>query len=184
MKTSSRLLGRTIAGKTLAVAALVVAGIVTATPAMADRQRTTTVIRETVYHSPSRVIVQPSVIIPISDSVYVGLGSSYGNNNHSHTTVYREVSRHDRHHDRHYDRHHDRHYDQHYDRHHDNYYDRGFRHPGHGNAFGHRKQEPARGRWSGADRHRDVIYVDRDGRRSSSYREAERRSVVIRERSR
>lgn len=176
MKTSSRLFSRSTAGKTLVMAALVVVGIATAAPAVADRQRTTTVIRETVYHSPSRVIVQPSVIIPISNSVYVGLGSnygnSYGNSSHRHTTVYREVSRHDRHHDRHYDRHHD------------NYYDRGFRHPGHGNAFGHRKQEPARGRWSGADRHREVIYVDRDGRRNSSYREAERRSVIIRERSR
>lgn len=158
------------AGKALALAALLVAGTVAATPAMADRHRTTTVVRETVYHSPSQVIVQPSVIIPISNSVYVGLGSnSYVNSGHRHTTVYREVSRHN---------------DRHYDRHHDNYYDRGFRHPGHGNAFGHRHKEPARGRWSGADRHRDVIYVDRDGRRHSSYREAERRSVVIRERSR
>lgn len=172
MKTSPRLFNKTTAGRTLAVAAFVVAGIVSATPAMADRQRTTTVIRETVYHSPSRVIVQPSVIIPISNSVYVGLGSSYVNSGHRHTTVYRDVSRYDRDYDR---THH---------RHQDNYYDRGFRHPGRGNAFGHRKQEPARGRWSGADRHRDVIYVDRDGRRSSSYREAERRSVVIRERSR
>lgn len=176
MKTTSRFFSRRSAGKSLAVAALVVAGIVSATPAMADRQRTTTVIRETVYHSPSRVVVQPSVIIPISDSVYVGLGSNYGNSSHRHTTVYREVSRHDRDYDRHYDRD--------YNRHHDNYYDRGFRHPGRGNAFGHHKQEQARGRWSGADRHREVIYVDRDGRRNSSYREAERRSVVIRERSR
>jgi hypothetical protein len=170
MKTSFRFTSRRTAGKSLALAAfLVVANIIIATPAMADRQRTTTVIRETVYHSPSRVIVQPSVIIPISNSVYVGLGSSaYADDRHRHTTVYREVSR----------------YDTHYDNHRNTYYDRGFRHPGRGNAFGHRKQEPARGRWSGANNHREVIYVDRDGRRSSSYREAERRSVVIRERSR
>ncbi|MDO9518624.1 MAG: hypothetical protein Q7L19_00240 [Pseudohongiella sp.] len=163
------------AGKSMALLALVVAGMVAATPAIADRKRTTTVIRETVYHTPvyhapARVIVQPAVIIPVSNSVYVGLGSNtYVQTGHSHTTVYREVSRHDSRYD--------------------NYYDRGFNHPGRGNAFGHRNHgkqyhEPARGRWSGANRQREVIYVDRDGRRNSSYREAERRSVVIRERSR
>lgn len=153
---------RSVATRTLAVIVLVVTGVIAATPAMADRKRTT-VIRETVYQTP--VYQNSSVIIPISDSIYLGLGNGYVDSRHRQTTVYREISRHD------------------------NYYDRGFRHPGRGNAFGHRNhghqyREPARGRWSGANRHREVIYVDRDGRRNSSYREAERRSVVIRERSR
>lgn len=169
MNKFSIMQNRRLARKYLVLMSIVVAGIVAAQPVLADRKRTTTVIRETVYHTPAyhapRYHQSSSVIIPISGSVYLGLGSGYVDTRHRHTTVYREVSRHD------------------------NYYDRGFRHPGRGNAFGHRNhghqhREPARGRWSGADRHRDVIYVDRDGRRNSSYREAERRSVVIRERSR
>jgi hypothetical protein len=152
--------------KICALLALVVLSIVTVTPAMADRKHIT-VIRETIYYAPARIIVQPSVIFPISHSHYLGLGSkSYIHSSHAHSTVYREVNRHD------------------------NYYDRGFRHADRNNKVwghrdnGHRSYEQARGRWSGANRHREVIYVDRDGRRGSSYREAERRSVIIRERSR
>jgi hypothetical protein len=40
-----------------------------------------------------------------------------------------------------------------------------------------------RGSWSNS-RHRDVIYVNRDSRKGSSYREVERTSVMIRDRSR
>ena len=137
-------------GKALiAMAAVLIAGTVAATPALADSRRHTTVIRETVYHSPTRVIVEPTVIVPISSSLYLGLGSPVSHH-HSHTTVVRQVHS----------------------------------HPGRGHAYGHHKHEPARGRWSGAHPHREVIYVDRNGRRSSSYREAERHSVIIRDRSR
>jgi len=40
-----------------------------------------------------------------------------------------------------------------------------------------------RGSWSNS-RHRDVVYVNRDNRKGSSYREVERTSVMIRDRSR
>jgi len=54
-------------------------------------------------------------------------------------------------------------------------------HPG--NRHGHHaKHSPSRGSWS--SNRRDVIYVDHRGARNSSYREAEHRSVVIRDRSR
>lgn len=144
--------------KALMTAAALIASFVAATPALADGRRHTTVIRETVYHSPSRVIVEPAIVLPISDSVYLGIGSH--NSYRSHTTVVREVHR---------------------ERSHPVWGS----HPGRGHAYGHHKRsEPVRGRWSGADRHREVIYVDRDGRRGSSYREAERHSVIIRDRSR
>lgn len=151
------------AAKTLMTAAALIAGFVVATPAMADGRRHTTVIRETVYHSPSRVIVEPAIVLPISDSIYLGIGSHNTYRSHttrSHTTVVREVHR---------------------ERNHPVW---GY-HPGRGHAHGHHtRSEPVRGRWSGADRRREVIYVDRDGRRGSSYREAERHSVIIRDRSR
>lgn len=145
-------------GKMLATAAVLVAGVIAATPSLADSRRHTTVVRETVYHSPSRVIVEPSIIVPLSSSVYLGLGSPASHR--TYTTVVREVHRAPSHPVFNH-------------------------HPGRGHAHGHHKRhEPARGRWSGANHRHDVIYVDRDGRRGSTYREVERRSVVIRDRSR
>lgn len=58
------------------------------------------------------------------------------------------------------------------------------RYNNHGHHNGHAKgHNNSRGSWSNG-RQRDVVYVNRDGRRGSSYREVERTSVVIRERSR
>lgn len=54
-------------------------------------------------------------------------------------------------------------------------------HPGHRHDH-HRNHSQSRGSWS--SNRRDVIYVDRKGSRNSSYREAEHRSAVIRDRSR
>lgn len=54
-------------------------------------------------------------------------------------------------------------------------------HPGHRHGH-HRNHSQSRGSWS--SNRRDVIYVDRKGSRNSSYREAEHRSAVIRDRSR
>jgi hypothetical protein len=54
-------------------------------------------------------------------------------------------------------------------------------HPGHRHGH-HRNHSQSRGSWS--SNRRDVIYVDRKGSRNSSYREAEQRSAVIRDRSR
>ena len=162
--------------RSVLLACLLSAAVVAATPAADGHRHTTTVIRETVYHTPSYrtpYFRDTTVIVPLSGSLYLGLGSLGIDKGYRQSREHRTFTR----------------YDRDYERRHDSYYDRGFRHKGHGNAFGYRgydrkRHEPARGRWSGADRHRDVIYVDRDGRRSSSYREAERRSVVIRERSR
>lgn len=54
-------------------------------------------------------------------------------------------------------------------------------HPGHRHGH-HRNHSQSRGSWS--SNRRDVIYVDRKGSRNSSYRQTERRSAAIRDRSR
>ena len=163
----------------------------------------TTVVRETVYHSPSRVVVSPRVFIPVNRSVYVGIGrGTVVSHQPRQTVIYREVTRH---HDRHdedyyrdssyrqvsgYRREYDYHRVSDYHRENDYHRDKDYRaHPFWGNSdrghgYGYRNKEPVRGRWSGSDRRRDVIYVEKDGRRNSSYRETERRSVEIRDRSR
>lgn len=185
--TSTRILKAKRMFSTLVVSAVFVAAATGASTAFADRTYTT-VVRETVYkspskvsvyHAPTRVIVSPRVIVPVSSSVYVGIGGgTYVAHQPRQTVIYREVTRH-----------HNRHHD---DYHRGNQYGRAKDYRDHpvwgyssrGNAFGHRHKEPVRGRWSGSDRRRDVIYVERDGRRHSSYRETERRSVEIRDRSR
>lgn len=180
MKIITTMSGRHTSARTLLWAGLLVAAVMTSAPALAGHKHKTTIIRETVYHTPSYHAPyhhNSSVIIPVTNSLYLGLGGIYLDSGHRHDRIHRTVSRHDRYGDRHHDRYQD------------NYYDRGFRHPGHGNGFGYRDHdrrhhEPVRGRWSGAERKREIIYIERDGRRGSSYREAERRSVVIRERSR
>ncbi len=178
------------------VGAVCVLTAISANTASADRTYTT-VVRETVYHSPSRVIVSPSVIVPVNRSVYVGIGSGlYVIHQPRHTVIYREAThRHDRHDEDYYGdsgyrrgneyyRDNNYHRDSNYRR--DNNYRThpvwGYSDRGHG--YGYRNKEPVRGRWSGSDRRRDVIYVEKDGRRNSSYRETERRSVEIRDRSR
>ena len=153
---SNNSVARSKIGKALATAAVLVAGVIVATPSLADSRRHTTVVRETIYHSPSRV-VEPTIIVPLSGSIYLGLGHT---SHRTHTTVVREVHRAPQH-------------------------PVFSHHPGRGHAHGHHKRhEPARGRWSGNNHRHDVIYVDRDGRRGSTYREVERRCVVIRDRSR
>jgi hypothetical protein len=166
------------------VGAVCVLTAVSANIASADRTYTT-VVRETVYHSPSRVIVSPRVIVPVNRSVYVGIGSgSYVSHQPRQTVIYREVTLHHGRHDEDYYR--DGGYRRGNDHHRD--YDHrahpvwGYSDRGHG--YGYRNKEPVRGHWSGSDRRRDVIYVEKDGRRNSSYRETERRSVEIRDRSR
>lgn len=152
--------------------AVIVLASTGASTAFADRTYTT-VVRETVYYSPSRVIVSPTVIVPVSNSVYIGVGGgTYVTHQPRQTVIYREVTRHN-----------DR-YDDHYYRGNSYQGNSVWGYSGHGNAHGHRNKEPVRGRWSGSDRRRDVIYVEKDGRRNSSYRETERRSVEIRDRSR
>lgn len=74
-----------------------------------------------------------------------------------------------------FDRHHDRN-----DRH--NRYDR-HRHP-HAKHSRHRENAHGnRGRWQ-SNRHREIIYVDKDARHRGNYRDVERRSVIIRRRDR
>ena len=191
-----RLLHNMLAG---AVCVLTAIG---ANTASADRTYTT-VVRETVYHSPSRVIVSPSFIVPVNRSVYVGIGSgSYVIHQPRHTVIYREATyRHDRHDEDYYrdsgyrrgsDYSRDNDYYRGNNYHRDSDYHRDNDHRTHpfwgysdrGHGYGYRNKEPVRGRWSGSDRRRDVIYVEKDGRRNSSYRETERRSVEIRDRSR
>ena len=78
-------------------------------------------------------------------------------------------SRHDRHHR------HDRH------KHHGRY-DRP-RHP-HARHSHHREFNSGnRGRWD-SNRHREIIYVEKDARHRGNYRDVERRSVIIRRRDR
>jgi|GEM_PF-1864894 len=178
------------------VGAVCVLTAISANTASADRTYTT-VVRETVYHSPSRVIVSPSVVVPVNRSVYVIIGSgTFVSHQPRQTVIYREVTWH---HDRHnegyyrdsgYRRDNEYYSDNNYHR--DSDYRRDNDHRAHpvwgysdrGHGYGYRNKEPVRGRWSGSDRRRDVIYVEKDGRRNSSYRETERRSVEIRDRSR
>ena len=168
------------------VGAVCVLTAISANTASADRTYTT-VVRETVYHSPSRVIVSPSVIVPVNRSVYVGISSgTFVSHQPRQTVIYREVTRHHDRHDEDYYRDSGYRWGNEYYRDHDHrahsvwgYSDRG-----HGYGYRYRNKEPVRGRWSGSDRRRDVIYVEKDGRRNSSYRETERRSVEIRDRSR
>lgn len=157
---------------TIMLGAVIVLAATGASTALADRTYTT-VVRETVYHTPSRVIVSPTVIVPVSNSVYIGFGGGgYVSHQPRQTVVYREVTRHN-----------DR-YDDHHYRGNDHRNNSVWGYSSRGNGWGHRNKEPVRGRWSGSDRRRDVIYVEKDGRRNSSYRETERRSVEIRDRSR
>lgn len=123
------------------------------------------------------------------------------------TVIYSSDDR-DRHHHRHNHRHHNdgvgligsllmpgsvhfqniRH--SHFDRHHNRYsrhdrYDRHDRHR-HPHAKHSRHRESAhgnRGRWQ-SNRHREIIYVDKDARHRGNYRDVERRSVIIRRRDR
>jgi len=171
----------------LIVGAVFIAAITGASAAFAERTYTT-VVRETVYispsrgsvhHAPSRVIVSPRVFVPVSSSVFVGIGSgAYVAHQPRQTVVYREVTKH-----------HNRHHTDHY-RGHEYGRDKDYRHhpvwgyADRGHNYGYHNQQPVRGRWSGSDRRRDVIYIEKDGRRNSSYRETERRSVDIRDRSR
>lgn len=166
------------------VCAACVLTAITANTASADRTYTT-VVRETVYHSPYRIIVSPRVIVPVNRSVYVGIGSgAVASHQPRQTVIYREVTRHHDRHGRDYYR------DGGYRRGGDYHRGKDYRtHPvwgysDRGHGYGYRSKEPVRGRWSGSDRHRDVIYVEKDGRRNSSYREIEGRSVDIRDRSR
>lgn len=157
---------------TIMLGAVIVLATTGTSTAFADRTYTT-VVRETVYHTSSRVIVSPTVIVPVSNSVYIGFsGDGYVSHHPRQTVVYREETRHN-----------DR-YDDHYYRGNDYRNNSVWGYSGRGHNYGHRNKEPVRGRWSGSDRRRDVIYVEKDGRRNSSYRETERRSVEIRDRSR
>jgi hypothetical protein len=85
------------------VGAACVLTAISANAASADRTYTT-VVRETVYHYPSKVVVSPKVFIPVYRSVYVGIGSgtvvsqTVVSHQPRQTVVYREVTRH---HDRH-----------------------------------------------------------------------------------
>lgn len=184
------------------VGAVCVLAAISANTASADRTYTT-VVRETVYYSPTRVVVSPRVFIPVNRSVYFGIASgTVVSHQPRQTVIYREVTRH---HDRHdedyyrdssyrrggdYHRVNDYHRDNDYHSDKDYHRDKDYRaHPvwgylGRGHGYGYRNKEPVRGRWSGSDRRRDVIFVEKDGRRNSSYRETERRSVEIRDRSR
>lgn len=177
------------------VGAACVLTAISANAASADRTYTT-VVRETVYHSPSKVVVSPKVFIPVYRSVYVGIGSgtvvsqTVVSHHPRQTVVYREVTRHHDRHDEDYHRDSSYRLGSDHDRVNDYHRDKDYRaHPVWGNSdrghgYGYRNKEPVRGRWSGSDRRRDVIYVEKDGRRNSSYRETERRSVEIRDRSR
>jgi len=140
------------------VAAVCVLTAISANTASADRTYTT-VVRETVYHSPSRVIVSPRVIVPVNRSIYVGIGSgTIVTHQPRHTVIYREVTRrHDRHDEDYYR-------DSSYRRSNEYYRNNNYRRD--------------------SDYRRDVIYEEKDGRRNSSYRETETRSVEIRHRSR
>jgi len=184
------------------VGAVCVLTAISANTASADRIYTT-VVRETIYHSPSRVVVSPRVFIPVNRSVYVGIGSgTVVSHQPRQTVIYREVTRHHDRHDEDYyrdssyrrgsdyhsvnDNHsvNDYHRDNDYHREKDNRAHPVWGYSDRGHGYGYRNKEPVRGRWSGSDRRRDVIYVEKDGRRNSSYRETERRSVEIRDRSR
>jgi len=138
----------------LMVGAVFIAATTGTSSAFAERTYTT-VVRETVYIYPPRV------------SVYIAP-----------SVVYREVIRHDNRYHTNYYRGHDYGRDKDY-RHHPVW---GYTDRGHHDEY--RNQQPVRGRWSGSDRRRDVIYIEKGGRRNSSYRETERRSVEIRDRSR
>jgi len=172
--------------KTLLISGLAAALMTTlgATPALADHDRRV-VIRETIYAAPALAYRSGPI------SVYYGASRVARHPSRFTTKVittsHRTASGHSPY------RHDSRHDSYRYDAHrHDAYGQRSYgqgsyghgssRHDGYGHrasVYGH---APTRGSWS-RDR-REVIYVDKDARRSSSYRRVERNSAVIRERRR
>jgi len=149
--------------RSLLISAVTLASVLLASPAMADRYRTVTV-----YETHR----QPLVVIygAPSTSVHIVRDSHHTHRDTFFDTVYRSTSyrssydSHERGHNSH---------DRHKSSSHRSY-NSNVRHYGSGQA---------RGSWS-SGRQRDVIYVDKRGKKTSTYRQVERNSVQIRDRRR
>ena len=181
---SRKITGNRFLRRTLQISAVILAGAVLASPAMADGYRTVTVYET---HRKPLVIIYgaPSTSVHIvRDSHYkrrdsffdnffrsTSYRSSYDSHKRGHNSHERSHSRHDRGYDRH-----DRGYDNH-DRH------RASSHRSYNSSVRYSGSGQARGSWS-SGRQRDVIYVDKRGKKTSTYRQVERNSVQIRDRRR
>jgi len=156
--TSKRFLRRT-----LQISAVTLAGAVLASPAMADGYRTVTVYET--HHKPVVIIYgAPTTSVHIVRDSHHKRRDSFFDNFYRSTSYRSSYDSHERGHNSH---------DRHKSSSHRSY-NSNVRHYGSGQA---------RGSWS-SGRQRDVIYVDKRGKKTSTYRQVERNSVQIRDRRR
>lgn len=157
-KISRKITSNRFIRRSLLISAVTLAGVLLASPAMADRYRTVTVYET---HRKPLVIIYgapTSSVHIVRDSHHRRSDVYYGN--------YRGNS---------YRNSHDRKYDRNKSSSHRSY-NNIFRQ--HDSGYGQ-----ARGSWSSGRQH-DVIYVDKRGKKTSTYRQVERNSVQIRDRRR
>lgn len=169
MNTNSAAVINSRYGKVVAASLIALTGLFSASHASADRYRTVVVHSSPVYVSHAPIVYVP-VHAPVHHSTVVygpGSHTSYISSGHQTVSTTTRTTTTVRTHSNAYG----------------NAYGHGgytvISHPGHGH---HVKHSPSRGNWS--SNRRDVIHVDHRGSRNSSYREVERRSVIIRDRSR